>query len=87
MKINEIEAVIAVAIKGGYQVLAVDAQGNQEIIKKKSTRLPKMVQLYKGHMNGNYQGDGIAKHFTFSQSIDSWYKESHIKSFKVGGES
>ena len=80
---ENILAVEAIEIKGGFRIEAVMQSGEREVIKAKSTRMPSMVQLYSSRVNGNYQGDGIAQHFTFAKSIDSWEKSSWLKSFAV----
>jgi len=81
---ENIIAVEAITIKGGFfRIEAVMQSGEREVIKAKSTRMPTMVQLYSSRVNGNYQGDGIAQHFTFAKSIDSWEKSSWLKSFVV----
>ena len=81
---NTIAQVQAVEIDNGFRIEVVFKNGDIEIIKKKSTRKPPMVQLYQvNYVNGNYRGVGIGGHFTFNKKIDSYFKESHLKSFVV----
>jgi hypothetical protein len=77
-----IKQVEAVPVKGGYRIDAVMHDGSRETIKKKSTRFPTAVQLFRGHVNGNYHGDGIAQFFTFTKSAPS-HQGGHVKGYLV----
>jgi len=78
--INRIQAI---ETPKGFRIEAVLESGEVEVIKQNSTRKPTMVQLYSIGVNGNFRGDGLGNNFTFSKSIDSYYKGCHLKSFLV----
>jgi len=78
---ENILAVEAIEIKGGFRIEAVMQSGEREVIKGKSTRKPSMVQLHSWPVNGNYRGDGLGQYFTFAKSII--YQRDWIKSFVV----
>ena len=81
---NSIAGIEAIEIKGGYyRIEAVLESGEREVLKKKSTSLPKMVQLYSVEMNGNRRGAGLPSYFTFAKSVKAWDKEYHIRGFTV----
>jgi len=80
---ENILAIESIEIDGGFRIEAVMQSGEREVIKKKSTRKPSMVQLHSGSVNGNFHGDGIGQYFTFAKSIDSFNKSCWIKSFVV----
>ena len=78
---ENILAIEAIEIKGGFRIEAVMKSGEREVIKGKSTRKPSMVQLHSWSVNGNYRGDGIGQYFTFAKSII--YQRDWLKSFVV----
>lgn len=80
---NSILSIEAVEIKGGFRIDAVMTSGEREVIKGKSTRKPSMVQLFSCHANGNFRGDGLGANFTFSKSIEPFYRNCWLKSFVV----
>ncbi|CAH9011767.1 hypothetical protein VP121E341_P0021 [Vibrio phage 121E34-1] len=79
---EKVTSVHAVEIKGGFRVEIEIKGGDRVVIKKKSTRAPKMVQLFDFWINGNSSG-GAGAYFTFAQSVDSSYKENHLKGYLV----
>ena len=80
---ENISAIEAIEINGGFRIVAVMQSGAREVIKGKSTRKPTMVQLHSGRVNGNFRGDGLGQYFTFAKSIDSFNKSCWLKSFVV----
>lgn len=82
---DSIAAVEAVEIKGGYRIEAVLADGSREVLKKKSTRKPTVVQAYAFRVNGNFRGEGLGAHIAFTKTVDSHplYRENHIRTIKV----
>tara|TARA_B100000780_G_scaffold131883_1_gene92480 strand:+ start:6807 stop:7064 length:258 start_codon:yes stop_codon:yes gene_type:complete len=78
---ENILAIEAIKITGGFRIEAVMQSGEREVIKGKSTRKPSMVQLHSWSVNGNYRGDGLGQYFTFTPSII--YPRYWIKSFVV----
>ena len=80
---ENILAIQAIEINGGFRIEAVMQSGEREVIKNKSTRKPSMVQLHSWGVNGNFRGDGLGQYFTFAKSIDSWNKSCWLKSFVV----
>ena len=65
-----------------YTISAVLNSGEKVVIKQKSTRAPAAVQLYKQPVNNNAYGKP-GQYFLFAKSIDSWYREHHLKSYQV----
>ncbi len=79
---EKIASVHAVEIKGGFRIEIELNDGERIVIKKKSTRAAKMVQLFDFHVNGNSHG-GPSAYFTFAKSVDSYYKQQHLKGYHV----
>ncbi len=79
---EKIVSVHAVEIKGGFRVEVELKDGERVVIKQKSSRAPKMVQLFDFHVNGNSHG-GSSAYFTFAKSVDSYYKTNHLKGYPV----
>jgi|TARA_R110001606_G_scaffold191649_1_gene339591 hypothetical protein len=79
---NKVQFVTAKPITGGYRIEAV-IDGNVEILKKKSTKIPACIQIYDFKINGNFRGDGFGGYCTFSKSINSHYRKHHLKTLEV----
>ena len=79
---NKVQFVIAKPITGGYRIEAL-IDGNVEILKKKSPKIPAFIQIYDFKMNGNFRGDGFGGYCTFSKSINHHYRERHLKTLEV----
>jgi hypothetical protein len=78
-----IKSVESIEINGGFRIEVILKSGEREVIKAKSTRKPSVVQLYSFGINGNYRGDGLGYFFTFSKTVDAYYRDAHIKTFEV----
>jgi len=82
--IATITSVEAVELKNGkFQIDAIFANGDREILKAKSNKKPAMIQAFTFGINGNYKGEGIGHYFAFSKTVPSHYKDEHIKAFIV----
>tara|TARA_R110000751_G_scaffold191_2_gene998 strand:+ start:466 stop:741 length:276 start_codon:yes stop_codon:yes gene_type:complete len=81
-ELTNVDAVEAVAIKGGFRVDAVMKSGERVVLKNKSTRKPAMVQMHSRDVNGNCP-KGLGIFFTFAKTVDSFNKDSWLKSFQV----
>lgn len=80
---DNIKAIHALPIKGGFRVELEFTDGKREVIKKKGVRAPSTVQLYSaGYVNGNNRGS-TAGHFLFAKKIDSTYRCLHLKTYSV----
>lgn len=77
--------VYAIPLTKGFRIEIEHADGSREVIKKKSTRRPVMVQLHNATVNGN-ASTPTARFFTFSKTIESYNREHHLKSFVVENE-
>ena len=78
---QNILAIEAVQITGGFRIYAVMQSGEREVIKGKSVRKPSSAHLHSWSVRGNYRGDGLGQYFTFTPSII--YPRHWLKSFVV----
>ncbi len=80
--LQQLDYVESVPVKNHFQINAVLTDGEKVVIKKKSKKQPTAVQLYNYPVNGNaYAQPG--QYFAFAKSIDSWYKDRHLKTYLV----
>lgn len=81
---NSIEAIEAIELTKGYRIEAVLKSGERQVIKNKSTRKPKAVQLHSAVVNGNARDyTHPSAYFRFAMKVDSWDADSHLKGFSV----
>jgi len=81
---NSIEAIEAVELTKGYRIEAVLKSGERQVIKKKSNKKPKAVQLHSARVNGNASDyNHPSAYFRFAVKVDSWDADTHLQGFAV----
>ena len=80
--LKQIDYVESVPVKTHYQINAVLSDGEKVVLKKKSNKQPSAVQLYSYPVNGNAYGLP-GQFFAFAKSVDSWYRDKHLKTYQV----
>ena len=84
--INEVQKVIAVQAKSGYEIFAVMADGSQELLKKTNMK-PVMANLWSRKINGNAKAGTAGEFFDYRKSVpkkeQNWYSQTMLKSFIV----
>ena len=81
---NSIEAIEAIELTKGYRIEAVLKSGERQVIKKKSNKKPKAVQLHSAVVNGNAPDyTHPSAYFRFAVKVDSCWAHNHLKGFSV----
>lgn len=81
---NSIEVIEAIELTKGFRIEAVLKSGERQVIKKKSNKKPKAVQLHSAAVNGNAPDAAHpSAYFRFAMKVDSWDADTHLKGFAV----